>query len=101
MFIAVSVTGIAAKGLGIDLVARLRQSPIVTSIAINTSKPLAIGIWRNDPILGFAHAPNMQGEHITDDFSVTYTIDDRGCRVMNRPDAESTERVVPAAAPQA
>jgi len=53
-----------------------------------------IGIWENDPVLGFRHIPGAVGRHRKDDsFDVTYTIDDDGYRVTRDP-VENGGRVI-------
>jgi len=42
----------------------------------------AVEIWRDDPQLGYAHRASSTGSHHTLDFSVRYTIDQDGCRVI-------------------
>jgi hypothetical protein len=41
-----------------------------------------VGIWRNDPRLGFTHAASSSGTHETPEFRVRYTIDEEGCRAI-------------------
>jgi hypothetical protein len=41
-----------------------------------------VGIWRNDPRLGFTHAASSSGTHETPEFRVRYTIDADGCRAI-------------------
>jgi hypothetical protein len=45
----------------------------------------AIGLWRSDARLGFAHVPSVAKTHETPDFSVTYTTDEKGCRRTPEP----------------
>lgn len=42
-----------------------------------------IGIYQFDPVCGFGHKPGSQGIH--ERFTVTYTLDDQGCRVTPTP----------------
>lgn len=48
--------------------------------------PPSVGIWRYDPRLGYANRPGISGDHETPYFDVTYTIDDRGCRITPDPE---------------
>lgn len=57
----------------------------------------AIGIWQNDPELGWTNKPGSTGQHVQEDFDVTYTIDATGRRVTAEPvptDGQKPEVVV-------
>ena len=44
----------------------------------------AVGIWQDDPVLGWMHAPRSTGTQSTlPDYCVSYTIDDEGHRVTS------------------
>ena len=44
-----------------------------------------IGIWRTDPVFGYAHVPSTEGHHVLpESFDVVYTIDGSGNRVTPR-----------------
>jgi hypothetical protein len=58
---------------------RLRRA----GLRLGTRQPVQrVGIWRNDPRLGFAHAASSSGTHETPEFRVRYTIDEEGCRAI-------------------
>jgi hypothetical protein len=76
--LSLAIAWLVLEGLDRDLAGLFRTPPETAQTA---------GIWRDDPVLGYAHVPGAAGEHevrspegeIT--FSVEYHLDARGCRV--------------------
>ncbi len=54
---------------------------------------LPIGIFEDDLVLGYRHKPNTVGTHVDLDFSVKYTLDRNGSRVILEP-SSSQGRIV-------
>ena len=61
-------------------VALLAVAPHARTLMDRGSPEEGAFIWVPHPELGWCHRPSGGGTHKTRDFSVTYTIDDEGCR---------------------
>ncbi len=55
-------------------------------VQIAYSRLAPIGVYDEDPVLGYRHQTNVQGKHRTLDFSVTYTLNEEGNRVIPQPE---------------
>ncbi|MGH7338949.1 MAG: hypothetical protein ACREKH_00500 [Candidatus Rokuibacteriota bacterium] len=70
-------------GLGRDPVAHVRT--LFASPDDPAGVVLPIGIFRDDPRLGYTHVPLRSGRHKKAEFDVTYSIDAASCRVTPDP----------------